>query len=138
MKNKNYGKIIYLGKGLALAYIITGILIVLFSLLLTFTSLAEDKLSIANTIIMIISIVSGSIYLAGKLKEKGWINGAILGLSYYLVLVILNTIFYRSISLDFIGLVKFLLAGAMGIIGGIIGINIIEWYWKSSVIHYFF
>lgn len=124
MKTKNLNKSIYLLKGLVLAYIITCILILFFSLLLTYSSLRENKMPLLNTIIMMTSITSGSIYVARKVKEKGWINGGVLGIGYYLILIILNFIFLKPLILDIFSISKLVLACIIGIIGGIIGINI--------------
>nr|WP_276515612.1 TIGR04086 family membrane protein [Tissierella carlieri] len=118
--NKN----IYLLKGLVLAYIITCILILFFSILLTYSSLRENKMPLVNTIIMVISVTSGSVYVAKMVKEKGWINGGIIGMAYYLILIMLNFIFLKPLVLDIFSISKLVLACIIGIIGGIIGINI--------------
>lgn len=124
MKTKSLNKSIYLLKGLILSYTITCILILLFSLLLTFSTLRENKMPLINTVIMMISITSGSIYVAKKVKEKGWINGGMLGIGYYLILIILNLILLKPLVLDIFSISKLVLACIIGIIGGIIGINI--------------
>ena len=46
-----------------------------------------------NTIVMIISITIGSIYVAIKVEEKGWINGGIIGVLYFLILIIVKLIY---------------------------------------------
>ncbi len=117
-------KIIYLLKSLLIAYIITVVLILVFSLLLTYSSLQESKISLLNTIAMVVSIGSASIYASIKVKEKGWLIGGIVGLSYYIVLIIFNLIFLKTISLDILSISKLILAFITGTIGGMIGINI--------------
>ncbi|WP_406242119.1 TIGR04086 family membrane protein [Tissierella carlieri] len=124
MKAKNLNKNIYLLKGLLLAYIITCILILVFSILLTYSSLRENKMPLVNTIIMVISVTSGSVYVAKMVKEKGWINGGIIGMAYYLILIMLSFIFLKPLVLDIFSISKLVLACIIGIIGGIIGINI--------------
>ncbi len=78
-----------------------------------------------NNIIMILSITISSIYLAMKAKEKGWINGAILGLTYYLIIILLGVLIIRPITLDMVTWAKLFVAGLIGSIGGMIGINLI-------------
>lgn len=124
MKKEKFEKVIYLGKGLLLSYIITAILIIFFSLLLTYSPLKEGSTSLLNTIVMIVSVVSGSIYLATKTKENGWINGSILGLGYYLILLLLNFAFLKPITFDMFSLTKLAITSITGVIGGIIGINL--------------
>jgi len=77
-----------------------------------------------NTVIMMLSIIVGSIYVSKGIKEKGWINGGIVGIVYYLILIILNLIFLKSLALDIFSISKLALACITGIIGGVIGINI--------------
>lgn len=124
MKGKDFSRSIYLCKGLLLAFIMTLVLILISSLLLTFTSIKEGRMALLNTIVMIISITTGSVYVAGKVKEKGWINGGILGISYYLILLILSFVLLKPFTLDVFSITKLFLTAITGIIGGIIGINI--------------
>ena len=124
MKGKDFSRSIYLGKGLLLAFIMTLVLILISSLLLTFTSIKEGRMALLNTIVMIISITTGSVYVAGKVKEKGWINGGILGISYYLILLMLSFVLLKPFTLDVFSITKLFLTAITGIIGGIIGINI--------------
>lgn len=120
---KHKGKIIFSLKSLLLAYMITVILILVFSLLLTFTSLSESRIPLLNTIVMIVSIASGSIYGARNIKEKGFIVGGIIGIVYYLILILLNFLFLNSVVFDMFSITKLVLASIIGVIGGMIGIN---------------
>ncbi len=123
MKNRN--KLIYWIRGIIMAFAITSIAILVISLLLIFTNLRESRLPMLNNIIMILSITISSIYLAMKAKEKGWINGAILGLTYYLIIILLGVLIIRPITLDMVTWAKLFVAGLIGSIGGMIGINLI-------------
>ena len=107
-----------------MSYILTCIMIIVFSLLLTFTSIREAKIPMLNTIVMITSIASGGIYVSLKAKEKGWINGGILGISYYMIIILLSLAFVKPFVLDVFTITKLLMAFVTGTISGIIGINI--------------
>ncbi|MBU5439654.1 TIGR04086 family membrane protein [Tissierella sp. MSJ-40] len=124
MKVKGLDRSAYLAKALLLSYIMTCILILVFSMLLTFTSLKESRIPLLNTIVMIISITSGSVYAAMKVKEKGWINGGIIGVIYYLILMFLSFLFIKPFILDIYSISKFVIALVTGVIGGVIGINL--------------
>ncbi|MBC8588687.1 TIGR04086 family membrane protein [Paratissierella segnis] len=125
MKSKGNGiSIKYLAKGLLIALIFSIIFIIIISFLLRFTSLRESKVSLFNNIAMILSIAIGSIYISFKVKENGWLNGGILGLLYYLVIIFLNVVFFRNLDTNALMLTKLILSTFSGIIGGIIGINI--------------
>ena len=124
MKGKKIGNGIYLIKGLLLSYLVTIVLILFFSLIVTYSTIKEGRISLFNTITMITSITTGSIYVSRKLKENGWINGCIIGLSYYLILLLLNFALLRPFVLDVFSISKLLIAIIVGLISGIIGINI--------------
>jgi putative membrane protein (TIGR04086 family) len=77
-----------------------------------------------NTIIMMVSITTGSIYAGKKINEKGWVNGGLVGILYYMILVILSIILLKTFSIDLFSITKLFIAFITGVIGGIIGINI--------------
>ena len=124
MKDKGLEQVKYIFKGLVLAYIVTIILVLIASILLTYTPLKETTIPLLNTIIMIISITFGAVYIAIKIKEKGWLNGGILGILYFFVLILLNYLFIKPFTFDIISISKFFISLITGIIGGILGINI--------------
>src|SRR5699024_3882620 len=121
---ENKVKFTYWLKGLILSYAISFTLIIIVSLLLHFTSLRENKLSMLNNIIMIISISIASIYLSIKIKERGWLNGFLLVFSYYVVIILINFIADMSISINLIVGNKLISVSLMGSIGGMIGVNL--------------
>ncbi|MCK9444623.1 MAG: TIGR04086 family membrane protein [Tissierellaceae bacterium] len=124
MKGNNLIKLIYLGKGLILSFIITGVSILVFSVLLAYTKIGEGIIPLVNTIVLMLSIAIGSIYLSAKIKEKGWINGGILGIAYYLILLILGLGFVRPMLSEVFLVSRLIISAVSGVIGGIIGINI--------------
>lgn len=123
MKSKGLVGVIHILKSLGLALCSTLILLFIVSILLTYTPLKESTMSTINTIIMIISITIGSIYVAIKVEEKGWINGGIIGGLYFIILLLLNYLFIKPFQMDIYTLGKFIVALITGIIGGMIGIN---------------
>lgn len=115
-------KIICSFKSLLLAYGITVVFIFIFSLLLTFTNLSESRVPLLNTVTMVVAIASASIYGARNIKEKGYIVGGLIGISYYLILILLNILFLNSFSLIF-SITRLLISFVTGAVGGMIGIN---------------
>lgn len=111
-------------KGIVLAITITIVLLIIVTMLLRFTSLRENKLPLINNLIMIISISIAGGYMAINIKEKGWLKGALIGLGYYFVLLILNIMFIKPVTFDLFTIWNFLIAVTTGAIGGMIGINI--------------
>ncbi len=124
MKGKSLNHIIYMLKGLILSMGITVLLLFILSLILLYTPLKESNIPLFNTMIMIISITIGSIYVSISIGENGWINGGILGILYFLILVLLNYLFFKPFLIDMYLVGKLILSLVIGIIGGIIGINL--------------
>ncbi|WP_077367270.1 TIGR04086 family membrane protein [Anaerosalibacter sp. Marseille-P3206] len=124
MNKKNSMYALFTLKGIALAYIVTFIMMLIFSLLLTFTSLKESMIPILNSIVMIGSIVIASIYLTLKIGEKGWLNGMIIGILYFVILLLLNKFFMKDSNFSIFSFTKLLVSIVTGIIGGMIGINL--------------
>ena len=77
-------------RGLALAFIITLILLTVVALLIRFTNIRESYMTLLNNLVLTASIVLSSAVLARRLKERGWLNGAIVGFSYYFIIIILQ------------------------------------------------
>lgn len=122
IKKSDYG--LFILKGVLISYIITFFMLIIVSLFLTYTSLKESNIPIVNTIIMIVSIVLGSVYLTLKIGENGWFNGGIIGILYFIILILLNKIFMKSFIFNIHSISKLMVSLITGIIGGMIGINL--------------
>ena len=123
MEKKKY-KFLDVLKWVCMAYLITFLLIAIYSLMLSFTNIPEGTIPTAVLLISIVSILISSSLSAKKTKQKGLINGAIIGMSYVLILYILSSVFLTGFSLTTYSIIMILLCGLVGMIGGIIGVNI--------------
>ena len=121
-KEVNYP--ITLLKGVVLSFSTTLILIVLMSIILTYSNLSEGVIPVVNSIIMILSIALGSIYMSLKVNKNGWLNGAVVGLLYIIILIIIGSIFIDTFKLDSFILLRAVISIITGIVGGMIGINL--------------
>ncbi len=124
MLEKNRTRIKHLFKGVLVTFIITILALLIFSLILRFTSLRESRLTTLNNITMILSVAIGSFYTAVKIRENGWLNGAIVGALYYLIIILINVIFIRPDTSNMYLFVKLLISTVVGFIGGMLGINL--------------
>ncbi|MFY9286604.1 MAG: TIGR04086 family membrane protein [Tissierellaceae bacterium] len=111
-------------RGLILAFIITFTLLLILALVLRFTQVRESSIPFLNNLVFIISIVLTSALLGRMAKESGWLNGALLGFIYYLVILILNLIIHRSLDLGMLIVFRLLMATILGALGGMIGVNL--------------
>ncbi|HOE57368.1 MAG TPA: TIGR04086 family membrane protein [Bacillota bacterium] len=111
-------------KSLGLCLVFSFILIMLYALILSFTSMSDSSMKTIIQVIMIASITVSSIYGGKKLSRKGWLFGAALGLVFTLLLVPLGIGFGQSFSLDKYFAAKILMGSTVGLVGGIIGVNL--------------
>lgn len=116
--------IVIIGKGVLLAYIISVLMIIIYGLVLSISSLSEASLSTAVMIITVISIAISSIYSSVKAESKGWLNGALVGLIYMIILLLLGLIFRTGTEFDRYMLFKLFTGMIVGALAGIIGINL--------------
>ncbi len=110
-------------KGVIISIVSTLILLFVYSLVLTYTSIEENTIGPVIIVITSISILIGSSIGNLKLNKNGIMNGAIVGGIYFLLLYCISSLLsfqfninLRSIILIFSGII-------FGIVGGIIGVN---------------
>ncbi len=58
------------------------------------------------------------------MKEKGYLYGLIIGIAYILILIPISLLWGQTLTLDKYFFARLLMASSVGIIGGIIGVNI--------------
>ncbi|QIB26542.1 TIGR04086 family membrane protein [Caloranaerobacter azorensis] len=121
-ENDNY--MVTTFKGVLISIAISIICIIVLAVILTYTSLSENVVPILNSIIMIVSIALGAIYTSVKIKKKGWLNGAIIGLLYFILLILVSYIFIRSYKINSHVIIKGIVAIITGAVGGMIGVNL--------------
>lgn len=105
-------------KSLIIAYIITGVLLLLAALLMQKIGLKNNQVRLFVMLIYGVSnIVSGFIY--GKMrKNKRFLNGIIIGAAYFVMLVLISAIinkgFENELGKNIISFVVCILGGAIG------------------------
>ena len=110
-------------KGVGIAFIVTLIALVIFSLVLTYTNVSE---SVINPVIMIItgiSILIGSSIGNSKIKKNGLLNGALIGACYFIIIYLISSLLNWKFMLDLQSIVMIAIGIFFGILGGIIGVN---------------
>lgn len=124
LKKSNY---IYILRGIIVSVLITMLGLLIFSIILTKTNTSEATIFPVVVVITAISILIGSFIASGKIKNKGIVNGAIVGGCYMLVIYLLSSIMGNSFSLNVQSFVTIIAAIMAGIIGGILGVNLRKW-----------
>lgn len=106
-----------------ISVILSLILIFLLSLIISKTSLSESVIVPAIIGISSVSIMIGSVRVSKNKKEKGLVNGAILGFIYMGTMYIISSIILKDFSLTINSIIMIFSGIIGGVIGGIIGVN---------------
>lgn len=123
-KNEITQNFIRIIKGSITAIVITLILLFIFSIILTYTSIKESAMSPVVIVITAVSILIGSSISTLKIKKMGLVNGALVGLIYILTIYVISSITGLGFSLQLQTIIMMLAAIGAGMIGGIIGVNL--------------
>lgn len=110
-------------RGLLTAYIITIPAFMLFALILANTDFPNKLITPAVVIITVISVLTAGSVSTKGIKNKGWLNGSIVGVIYMSVLYCLSSVIYNDFSIDRYVITMTVIGVSAGAIGGIIGIN---------------
>ena len=112
-------KKILIGSGASI--IITVIGLIIFSSLLTYTSIAESTIPTVTIIITIISILIGSSICMSTVRKNGIINGVLIGLIYIGFIYILSSAIEGNFALNLKSIIMIIGALLAGAVGGIVG-----------------
>lgn len=118
------GNLVRVLKGSVASIVITLVLLLIYSALLTYTSINENTMPIFIIAITAISILAGSLISSLNIKKNGLANGALVGLIYILVIYLLSSIISANFSLNMYSIIMMIASVIAGAIGGIIGVNI--------------
>ncbi|MCG8501633.1 MAG: TIGR04086 family membrane protein [Firmicutes bacterium] len=80
----------------------------------------------------IFSIVVAGARVARRARNKGWLNGAISGLVYVVILYFISALAYPGFVFDRSVLYMLILGVLTGAFGGVIGINLKSKYHKKK------
>lgn len=110
-------------KGTIFSILLTAVLIGILSILISTTSLSENIIIPAIIVISAFSIMLGGFIVSKNKKEKGLINGAIVGGIYMLCIYILSCFITLDFSITLNSIIMIFAGIIGGILGGIIGVN---------------
>ena len=116
-------KTIHILKGLGYACIITLFVLLIYNLLLTYTNVSADSVSIVTSFITTVSAAFGGFYACKHIQEKGLIYGFIVGVSYIILLITMFYLAKENYIFDITVLYKAILVSIAGGIGGVLGVN---------------
>lgn len=115
--------IVNIFKGVFIAIITTTILLIVFSIILTYTNVQENVINPVILIITAISILIGSSLVNMKIRKNGLLNGGIIGSIYMILIYLISSILNWRFSINMQSIIMIFVAIVFGILGGIIGVN---------------
>ena len=114
-------KIIWLLKALLFSYVVTGISLLLLSVLLYKFEWNEHLVSAAIVAIYVLSTVVGGIVIGKLVRTRRFFWGLLLGNLYFILLLVITIILYRSLSGNGLNmLTAWILCTGGGMTGGMI------------------
>lgn len=116
-------KATYLLKALGYSYLITIICVLMYNLVLTYTSVSASTIPLMTSIIVTLSIACAGFYMGYKNGSNGFVYGILAGALYVLFMIIMYFLAKENLKFEMNMLYKMLLNVLSGGIGGIIGVN---------------
>ena len=110
--------------GVVIGYAITCLVFISYALLLTYTNITEENISLVVTLTSIVSVLVAGFDAARGATSKGWLWGIVAGFMYAVILVVLMSWIQQSLILDSRAITLLILSLAGGGLGGVIGINL--------------
>lgn len=111
-------------KSLLICFIISFVMILIYALILSLSSISDASMSKVTQTILIISVAIASAYGGKKTRRRGWLFGSVLGLIFTILLVPFGMAIGQDFAIDIFLVAKMLVTAAVGAIGGIIGVNL--------------
>ena len=111
-------------KGIGIAIFLTIIMILILSIVLSFSTIKENVIMPTVIFISAFSILISSFFMAKKIDSRGIIYGSILGITYMLILYFISSIMSFNFSLNQNAVVMIVFGVIGGAIGGILGVNL--------------
>lgn len=122
--NKAFSKntrVIYILEGLVFSYIVTGLLLLLISFLMLKLDLSSGVISSAINLTYIVSAFIGGFFIGKRIEQKKFIWGLILGVFYFIILMLVSLMMNRVGSLPLGSLfIVFIITSLSGMLGGMI------------------
>lgn len=110
-------------KGSAFSIIITLIGLLIYSLILSYTSAAENTMPTTIIIITAVSILIGSTISTSNIKKNGIVNGMLVGIIYIATIYLISSIITGNFLLSSNSIIMIIASVLTGALGGIIGVN---------------
>lgn len=114
-------KVIWWIKSLLASYIVTGILLLVLTFFMYKFELNEKIVSAAIVGIYVVSTLIGGVIIGKLTKSKRYLRGMVLGILYFVLLLLITLGVYRTLNGDGVSIVtSLILCAGGGMTGGMI------------------
>lgn len=129
MRNKSVelgsdGSVVMYAKAVFTACIFALCILILMSVIITYSGVSELIMPMVASITIIISSLVGGMHIGSKAKRKGWLNGSLVGLIYIILMMMIGSLIAEEFVMGMNLLYKVLMGVIAGGIGGIVGVNL--------------
>lgn len=111
-------------RGILVAVTLTTISLLIYSLLMNYVDFSLQATKIVYMVISCLSVVLGSMYASRKNGQKGWLCGFGVAIGYMAILLIITSLLNSGSPFNLTSLVQVIIACAVGVLSGMLGINI--------------
>ncbi len=123
-ENASVNVFVLMLKGIAVAMGLTLMMILVLSIVLSFSNISENVMMPAVIFISSFSILIGGFLVAKRMDSKGIVYGSAVGLAYMFILYLTSSFLNFNFSLNFNAIIMIALGVLGGAIGGILGVNL--------------
>lgn len=109
--------------GSIISFIISFALLLTISIILTYTNVSENIITVSVIVISALSVLIGSIVSALNINKNGILNGAFVGAIYMITIYLLSSILVSGFEMNMQSAIMIVASIFTGMIGGIIGVN---------------
>ena len=110
-------------KGSIFSIVITLIGLLVYSIILSYTSISESTMPATIIIITAVSILIGSTISTSNIKKNGIVNGVLVGIIYIAIIYLISSIVTGKFLLNTNSIIMVIASTLTGALGGIIGVN---------------
>ena len=116
-------RILSVFKNVFIALILTVIFVMVYALVITYTSIGEGGQQAVIMIAALLSILTAGILSSRGARKNGWLNGLVAGLIYMGILYLTGFLAFGEVGFTKQTLTMLLLGALCGATGGVLGIN---------------
>ena len=113
-------------KGVLITYILNIIFLLIYAAILAYTSVSESTIPTVIFVINLLGVFISTSLAAIKIKENGMKYGAIIAAAYITSLYLIGSLGGVGLKLSSYALATIIFNILIGIVGGIIGVNLVK------------